>query len=208
MAIICPTVLAGTQQDYDNQIKLISFAPRVQLDFMDGEFVETKSIGVKDAWWPDSVQADFHLMYAHPDHYLADLLNLKPRMVIVHAEADIDHEQFAKALHEADILTGLCVLPETGIDDVKSLLGSFDHLLIFGGHLGHFGGTADLTQLKKADEAKRYNPNIEIGWDGGVTDTVAKQLAEGGVDVINVGSFIHKADNPAAAYQKLVELTR
>lgn len=206
MAIVCPTVLAATKEEYDEQIRRVSFAPRVQIDFMDGEFVETKSIEVKEAWWPDNIKVDLHLMYIRPDKELADILRLKPNLVIVHAEADIDHLNFAGELHKADIKAGLCVLPDTQIRDISRFLKSFDHLLIFGGHLGHFGGNADLKQLKKAEEAKKYNPNIEIGWDGGVNDQIARELAGAGIEVMNAGGFIQKAESPEAAYAKLVSL--
>lgn len=204
MAVVCPTVLAATRREYDEQIKRVSFAPRIQIDFMDGEFVETKSIEVKDAWWPDNVQVDLHLMYAHPDKDLDDLLRLKPALVIIHAESDIDHKGFVARLHDGGIKAGLCILPETSVDSVKDMLPGFDHLLIFGGHLGHFGGTADLLQAKKAAEAKSIVPDIEIGWDGGVNDQVARPLVEDGVEVLNAGGFIQKAEDPRAAYEKLL----
>lgn len=206
MRVVCPTVLASSQEEYDRQIKLVSFAPRIQLDFMDGEFVETKSIEIADAWWPENIQVDMHLMYAHPDKYLDILKQKKPRLVIIHAEADIDLKKYAAELHKTDILAGLCVLPDTQINDIADVLPDFDHLLIFGGHLGHFGGTADMTQAKKAAEAKHIKPDIEIGWDGGMTDKVAKELVDNGVDVLNAGSFVHKAENPQAAYEKLLQL--
>jgi ribulose-phosphate 3-epimerase len=110
---------------------------------------------------------------------------------------------FAAELHKEGVKAGLSVLPETSIDSVEQIINSFDHLLIFAGHLGHFGGKADLSLLSKVAEAKEHHPELEIGWDGGVNDTNARQLAEGGVDVLNVGGFLQSADNPAGAYVKL-----
>lgn len=206
MSIICPTVLASTQEEYKEQIKRVSFAPRIQIDFMDGVFTTSKSIDLKDAWWPENLKADLHLMYKNPGEYLDVIKTKKPNLVIIHAEAEIDHLTFAKELHKSGIKAGLCVLPETSIDSVKELLVEYDHLLIFGGKLGYFGGNADLAQASKAKEAKKYNPNIEIGWDGGVNDQNAKQLTDEEVDVLNVGGFIQKAENPHVAYEKLISL--
>lgn len=207
MADICPTVLAASTDEYSDQIKRVSFAPRVQLDFMDGIFAPTTSIDLKDAWWPDAIKADLHLMYKTPGNYLETILEQKPNLVIIHAEADVDHVKFAEELHAGGIKTGLCVLPQTAIADVADILKSFDHLLIFGGNLGHFGGQADLSQLNKIKDAKAINPSIEIGWDGGANDQNARQMVNLGVDVINVGGFIQKAENPEEAYQKLVAIT-
>ncbi len=206
MTTVCPTVLASNKADYKDQIERVSFAARLQIDFMDGEFAPTTSIELKDAWLPAGLRSDLHLMYQRPMEYLPILLALKPNMVIIHAEAKVEHLHMAGELHKADILAGLCVLPETPIGSIEQLLSSFDHLLIFGGHLGHFGGQADLNQLAKAWEAKQHHPDIEIGWDGGVNDKNVKQLTEGGIDVLNVGGFIQKANNPQAVYNTLVDL--
>ncbi|MBW3568937.1 hypothetical protein KY385_02290 [Candidatus Parcubacteria bacterium] len=205
-SIICPTVLAADKADFKKQVDTVSFARRIQLDFMDGEFVKTKSIDLKDAWLPDNTQSDLHLMYQRPMEYLQIILILKPHMVIIHAEAEADYVQMAAELNKNGILAGLCVLPETTIEGIRPILRSFDHLLIFGGHLGHFGGQADLSQLHKASEAKEINPNIETGWDGGANDQNAKKLADSGIDVINVGGFIQKSENPMAAYGLLDDL--
>jgi ribulose-phosphate 3-epimerase len=204
MAVICPTVLASDLSEFNKQVERVNFAPRLQLDFMDGDFAPTKSIDLKDASWPESVKADLHLMYRKPADYLDTILKQKPNLVIIHAEADVDLLDFAQKLHGNGIKAGLCVLPETKISEVKDVLGEYDHLLIFGGKLGYFGGNADLSQAKKAKEAKEVNPDIEIGWDGGANDQNVKQLAEEGIEVLNVGGFIQKADDPKSAYEKLL----
>jgi ribulose-phosphate 3-epimerase len=65
------------------------------------------------------------------------------------------------------------------------------------------GGTASLMQLEKIRLIKAINPNVEIGWDGGVMADNAYSLVQGGVDVLNVGSAIQKAGDPQAAFAKL-----
>jgi ribulose-phosphate 3-epimerase len=127
-------------------------------------------------------------------------------MVIIHAEADVNHMHFAAELHKEEIKAGLAILPDTSIDSVEELLDSFDHLLIFSGNLGHFGGKTDLSLLGKIAEAKEINPGIEIGWDGGINDKNAAELVQARVDVLNVGGFIQKSDRPKEAYAKLEAL--
>ena len=206
MAIICPTVLASEKDEFDEQVKRVGFAPRIQLDFMDGKFAPTKSIDIEEAEWPEPVKADLHLMFKRPQDHLKTILSKRPHLVIIHAEADADMGDFANKLHNNGIKAGLCVLPETQISDVAEVLPDYDHLLVFGGKLGYFGGSADLDQARKAKQAKAINPNIEIGWDGGANDRNVRQLVDSGIEVINFGGFIQKADDPKAAYQKLVDL--
>lgn len=204
MAVICPTVLAEEAHAYREQMERIApFAKRLQIDLTDGIFAPSKTVSLNEIWWPDQVRADIHLMYKHPAKELELLIKLKPHLVIIHAEADVDLKAFAGSLHEHDIKAGLCLLKDTPVDSVREQLPDFDHLLVFSGTLGFFGGAADLGLLDKARQSKAIAPRIEIGWDGGVNDQNAKALATGGVDVLNVGGFIQKAENPGEAYAKL-----
>lgn len=207
MAQICPTILASSIEEYNSQIKRIApFAKRIQVDLSDGEFTTPKSIDIKDVWLPHELKCDLHLMYKHPMDHLKTILRLKPNLVIIHAEADVHDMHFAAALHAEGIRAGLAVLSDTKISWVEDILHSFDHLLIFGGHLGHFGGQADLHQLSKAQEAKSHHKTLEIGWDGGVNDHNVKQIVDAGVDVLNVGGYIQKSSDPRSAFAQLSQL--
>ncbi|HYF96728.1 MAG TPA: hypothetical protein VD947_01680 [Patescibacteria group bacterium] len=206
MSVACPTVLATSKEEYDLQMKrAASFAPRIQIDLMDGDFAQPRSVDIGTIWWPESVVADVHLMYKHPMEHVDELIKLKPSLVIIHAEAKVDLKLFAHKLHEAGIAAGICLLADTPVDQIKDVINEFEHLLIFGGTLGSFGGQADLSLTKKASEAKELNPSLEIGWDGGVNDKIAKPLSRSGVDVLNAGGFIQKAKDPEGAYKLLLQ---
>lgn len=207
MITICPTVLAGEPHEFREQMERITpFVRRIQIDLMDGVFAPTKSIDLAKVWLPQAVAADIHLMYQKPAEHLERLVELEPHMVIVHAEADVNHVDFAAELHGHGIKAGLALLKDTPVAQVSEILGSFDHLLIFSGDLGRFGGVADLGLLDKIQQAKAQYPQLEIGWDGGINVDNAAELARGGVDVLNVGGFIQNASNPEEAYGTLEAL--
>lgn len=205
--IICPTITAYDPAEYKRQINQVTaFAERIHIDLMDGEFAPTKSPELSAIWWPPELKADIHLMYQNPMDYLDQLIKLKPRMVIIHYEVKVHHMHFAAELHKAGILAGLAVLKDTPIEYAYQIMHSFDHVLIFSGNLGYHGGSANLDLLDKVTKVREHHPDAEIGWDGGINAENAKQLIEAGVGVLNVGSFIQKADSPAAAYAKLKEV--
>ena len=204
---ICPTITAYDQTEYNRQInQLVTFAERIHIDLMDGEFAPTKSPELSKIWWPHQLKADIHLMYQKPMDYLDQLIKLKPRMVVIHNEADVHHMHFAAELHKAGILAGLAIMKDTPIEYAYQIMHSFDHVLIFSGNLGYHGGNADLGLLDKVAKVRNHHPDAEIGWDGGINTDNAKQLVEAGVDVLNVGGFIQKSANPSAAYAKLKEV--
>jgi ribulose-phosphate 3-epimerase len=206
MAVVCPTVTAFNAHEYRSQIELLElFAKRLHIDLMDGEFAPTKSPDLDTIWWPEGIIADVHLMYQRPALYLEQLIKLKPSLAIIHYEAEVDHADFAVQLQAAGIKAGLAMLQKTTVDDIAPLLSHFDHVMIFSGNLGHHGGSAvDLSLLDKVHAVHDQYPDIEIAWDGGINDQNAKKLVKGGVDVLNVGGFIHKAADPQAAYNQLL----
>lgn len=207
MAIICPTVTAYEPHEYRAQMERIApFAERVHIDLMDGDFAPTTSPELARIWWPHELTADIHLMYQNPMDYLEQLIKLKPRMVVIHNEATVHHMHFAAELHKADILAGLAILQNTPVEHAYQIMHSFDHVLIFSGHLGYHGGEADLGLLDKVHKIREHHPDAEIGWDGGINDQNAQQLVAGGVDVLNVGGFIQKADQPRERYLELEQL--
>ena len=207
MSLICPAILASEPEQYRQQIERVaSFASRIQVDIMDGQFVDTRSINLIQVWWPESIQADIHLMVNDPSQQFETLVSLKPNLVIVHAEAQTNLKQLLQDLQEHHLKTGLAVLPTTSLASVQKLLSSVDHLLVFGGHLGHQGGSADLSQLTKVSQARQLYPKLEIGWDGGVNPDNLPQLASAGVDIFNVGSYLQSAAEPKKAYDLLTSL--
>lgn len=204
MAIICPTVLAATTDDFDKQMERVGhLGNRLQIDLTDGRFAPTDTIKPQDMWWPAGVKADIHLMYQAPETVLADVLAHLPNLVIIHAEADGDFHAIVRTCNQQGVKVGVALLAPTKPESIFGALSFIDHVLIFSGDLGRYGGEADLHLLKKAETLKAKKPDIEIGWDGGVNDQNVKKLAEGGVDVLNVGGFIQKASDPSAAFKKL-----
>jgi ribulose-phosphate 3-epimerase len=206
-ATICPTVLANTTDDYREQMeRLAHFAIRVHIDVADGIFAPTKTIAIDDIWWPGGMRADLHIMYKAPFEHTALLVDLQPQLVIVHAEAEGDFVQFADFAHRHGVEVGVALKHETSPDTIAPALQYVDHVLVFSGNLGHFGGQADKRLLAKVLHLKQLKPALEIGWDGGVNDQNASLLAAGGVDVLNAGGYIQHAPNPRIAYEKLEHL--
>ncbi len=205
MVDICPTIDAESPDDYRQQIERVAaFTRRLHIDLGDGEFTPNVLVAPTDVWWPGGVRADLHVMYRRPFEHLDALIALDPQLIIVHAEADGGFAALAEKVRRHGIEVGVALLQQTSVEFIKPALGLVDHVLIFSGNLGHQGGsTADLALLEKVKAIKALRPAVEIGWDGGVNNHNVQQLAEGGVEVLNVGGFIQQADDAAKAYQLL-----
>ncbi len=201
---ICPTVLAADADEYKSQMERLSgFATRVHIDLADGQFAPSKTLSIDQIWWPGGVRADLHVMYKRPFELWRDFIALSPQMVIVHAESDGNFLPFAELMHRHGIEVGVALLTQTPVSAIEPALDVIDYVLVFSGDLGHFGGRADMQYLEKVRQLRRLKSTLEIGWDGGINDQNARELADSGVDVLNVGGFIQKAEQPEAAFLQL-----
>jgi ribulose-phosphate 3-epimerase len=145
-------------------------------------------------------------MVNNPADYIDKLINLGPHMITVHAEngENVILPILAK-IKKSGIKAGVAVLKSTVPSTITNIIKEADHVLVFSGDLGHYGGVASLMQLEKVRLIKAINPNVEIGWDGGVSIDNAFTLAQGGVNVLNVGGALSKTEDPAGVF---TELTR
>jgi ribulose-phosphate 3-epimerase len=205
MSVIAPAVLAESPDDYKAQVERIHpFAERVHIDITDGEFAPTFTVNAAQVWWPQEWTVDIHAMVARPSDHLETLISLKPHMIIFHVEVNEDIVPVLQHIKKFGIKAGIALLRPTVPSTVDAAIKEADHVMIFSGELGKYGGSANLMQLEKIRLIKALNPNTEIGWDGGVAAVNAFSLSQGGVDVLNVGGAIANAEDPQSVYATLV----
>jgi len=205
-AVVVPCVTVSTPEDYKASLERIHlFAQRIHVDISDGIFAPIQLIGPSEIWWPQEWQVDVHVMATHPSQLLADLLKIKPHMITLHVEAQEDILPLLQQIKQMDVKAGISLVKSTVPSDVAPLIQAADHVMIFSGDLGKYGGTASLMQLEKVRLIKSINSAVEIGWDGGITIDNAFSLAQGGVEVFNVGGAIQNAADPQVAYANLVK---
>lgn len=203
-SVIAPAILAENAQQYKEQVdRITGFAERVHIDLTDGEFAPTFTVSIPELWAPEGWTIDIHAMVNKLDEYVPKLIALRPHLIIIHAEAEGDVLGALKEIKRSGIMAGLALLKPTVPQTVEELIKEAEHVLIFSGELGKFGGTASLMQLEKIRLVKMINPNVEIGWDGGVMVDNAYSLVQGGVNILNVGGTIQKATDPPAMFAKL-----
>jgi ribulose-phosphate 3-epimerase len=206
MSIIAPCITVETDDQYKAVVEKYSpFAQRVQVDISDGEFAPVFLVGPDKVWWPAEWIVDIHAMVAHPMDYIDQLIALKPHLIIFHVETDVNLLPLIEKIKKYGIKAGVALLKPTVPETVADVIRAADHVLVFSGDLGHYGGTASLMQLEKVRLIKAINPNVEIGWDGGVSVDNAFTLRQGGVDVLNVGGALANADDPSKVYATMIQ---
>lgn len=206
MSQIVPAITVETLDQYRAETERIgAFARRVHVDISDGEFAPTFLLGESSLYWPEGWEVDVHAMVMRPSEHLAAILQLKPSLVIFHAEAKEDLMPLFAQLKEAGVRAGVALLKTTVPATIEDVIKAADHVMIFSGELGYHGGTASMMQLEKVRLVKKIKPEVEVGWDGGVNIENAYTLTQGGVDVLNAGGVIANSENPTDTYNQLVK---
>lgn len=205
MSEIAPCITVETPEQYNAMVEKIKpFAKRVQVDISDGQFSPVLMVPPDKLWWPKEWVVDIHAMVNSPMDYLNSLVKLKPNLIIFHLETGVDLVSIMKTIRQYGIKAGVAILKPSVPLDYEEIIKEADHVLVFCGDLGYYGGKASLMQLEKVRLIKAINPKAEIGWDGGVNIENAFTLSQGGVDVLNSGGAIGNAENPSEIYDKLV----
>jgi len=205
MSVIAPCITTDNADDYKASVELLQpFAQRVHIDIGDGDFTPNQLMKPADLWWPQEWTVDVHAMVAHPEQHVQALVQLKPHLIIFHAELNLNLPPLLEYVKQFGIKAGIALQRPTVPSSVKAALEVADHCMIFSGDLGHYGGKASLMQLEKVRLIKSINAGLEIGWDGGVSIENAYGLSQNGVDVLNVGGAIQKSNDPQKAYATLV----
>ena len=201
---IAPTILTNDPNRYKSFIEAYhSFTKRAQIDISDGTLAAERTLPLTSIWWPKNWLTDIHMIVTQPSLYLNALIQLRPNLVIFHSEVQENLLPVFQSLHDNGIRVGLAIMKSTYPGSVQALITAADHVMIFSGNLGANGGTADLLQLEKIRIIKKIKKDVEIGWDGGVNIGNIRTIAQGGVNVINIGGALANDPNPANAYAKL-----
>lgn len=205
-SVVAPAITVETEDAFRTSIERVKpFARRVHIDISDGEFAPVFLVDPSKIWWPKEWEVDVHAMVSRPIEYVDKLIAMKPSLITFHAETGINLIPVMEKIKKNGIKAGIALLKATVPSKVADAIKMADHVLIFSGDLGHYGGKASLMQLEKIRLVKAINPNVEISWDGGVSVDNAFTLAQGGVNVLNTGGAINNAENPEEVYATLVK---
>ena len=202
---IVPTILTNNKQDFRAQVERVNvFTRRVQIDITDGVFATNPTLDITDIWWPNGWQTDLHLMVKNPSKYIETILKLRPSLVFFHAEVEENLLESFEILKQNGVKVGVALLQLTYPGAVKQYIEAADAVLIFAGQLGMQGGVANMLQTEKIALVRNVKSDVEIGWDGGANLSNIRALAHVDLDVINVGSALSMAEDPAAVYAEMV----
>ena len=211
MIKLVPTILTGSEEEFFSKLDKLEFCDWIQVDFMDGKFVPSKSVDISKvpSFKSSKKKWEAHLMVEDPESYITILKNKGFEKIIFHFESvpkDKIRSLTKKIMFEG-LESVLAINPETSIDDIKEFRGLFATILFLGVNPGKEGQEFQEHIIDKIKELKSLDDKILVQVDGGVNKEVAKKL-KGLVDIVNSGSYISSSDEPLKRYKELLDVLK
>ena len=204
---IVPAILTDNQKDLKRMLSQVeTFTDFIQIDFMDGEFVPSKSIPPEELVDIEmTTRWEAHLMVKDPLAYLSCLSREKLERAIFHWEAVSHHESVVSAIRDLGLSVGLGINPETALSEFEDLVPRIDSVLFLSVHPGFYGSPFVKEVLEKIREFRSRFPSAVIGIDGGVALDNIQGLKALRVDYACVGSRIFRHDDPRKSYEEFIK---
>lgn len=203
---IIPTVFAMSKTQFEKRFsKLVKISKNIQIDFMDGKFVQSKSISIKEIPNLKKFANNFeaHLMMYNPEKYLSNLKSKGFKKVIFHVESTKLPEQFIAESKKLNLKCFIALNPETPLQKISPFLNKVDGVLFLGVRPGKEHQSFVSGVFKKIKSLRAVDKKIKIQVDGGVNEKVARTLFRLKVNSLNSGSFVSNSENPKGALRKL-----
>lgn len=207
---IVPSILENNFDQFVSRLKTIEqVAPLVEIDVMDGIFVNNKSFTdiekINDLDTP--VEFQLHLMVENP---LAEIEKWKKikniTRVIFHLESKSDPLLCLNAIRANGWQAGIALKTDTLLSAVAPYYNLMDVLMFMLVKIGQQGGQLVTEVGEKIQEFVSLPQRPLCAADGGINKNNVQLIKDWGVEIFGIGSAIVRAENPELAYQEFLSI--
>ena len=209
MVHVIPTIFSYDKKGFFERFgRLVKASKYLQIDFMDGKFVKSKSV-------PLSVVPDLkkfnnyfeaHLMVSNPQTWISKLKIKGFKKVIFHYEAMSSNEEIfslVEKIKSSGMKAFIAVNPGTSVANVERFVPFVDGFLLMGVHPGLENQSLISSTYDHIRSLRKFSNEIVIQVDGGVTFDTAERLSRASVNLVNSGSLVYNAYDPKKVIKRL-----
>ena len=185
------------------------------IDVMDGKFVENNTIELMTEYSEylntiTNVPLDVHLMVEDVLPFIKSFMIFEPRNITVHYEAAKNKEQlmeWIEYIKDNNCKAGISIKPDTKVEEIYDVLPFIHTVLIMTVEPGKGGQSLIPETVDKIRKVKKYieeeNLEVDIEADGGINSDNIATLADAGVDIAVVGTYLIGSENFKETIRKL-----
>lgn len=225
MIEIIPAIMPHSLTDLEQKLSLlVGYSSVVQIDFMDGKFVEGKTwpynnlqqeryqrILAEEEGMPywEEIAFEFDLMVKDAIEQIETITRLGPKRIIFHAKANENLLEFLQnwdPFYKDFFEIGVAFECDASIEEIEKFLPEVSFVQIMGiAHIGKQGEPFNEKVIETV-RALRARTTLPISVDGGVSLSTAKELVHAGATRLVSGSGIFQDGDPATAIQEFKNL--
>lgn len=214
--MILPAIIPKSITDLRSSLDKVSFSDAIQIDVVDGKFVDNIS-------WPYYPKGDvsditfdikeknieIDLMVFNPISAAHDWLNAGAKTLVFHIESL--SENFSEVFdlkNKYNFKLGLSLNNDTSISLLYPYASDIDFVQLMGiAKIGVQGQPFDSRVLDRIITLRALYPNLLISIDGGVNLDTIEILKKTGVNRFVVGSAILNSPQPKDIYEEMLKIT-
>ena len=203
---VIPAILAKTKEELlDKVSKVRPHVQSIQIDVMDGKFVNNKTIGLAEIRaLPSGMNYEFHWMVKDPDVWISSVPG--NHLHLVHVEAIKTWDWIDRALKKSGGRIGIAINPDTDIDRIYPYLDQVEQVLVMTVRPG-FSAQAYIPEAEAKMKILRERlPKMPIEVDRGINKTTIIRARRAGANKFAVASAIFAREAIGEAIRELKQV--
>jgi len=215
MLNIIPSLPAANFNELESLVfKLIDEIDEIQVDIVDGQFVNSVSWPFTEAAptveilklsiLPKKLAIEVDCMVMKPEQYFEIFYKLGIKKVVLHYGSTPDLKLAIDQLKEKGVLVGLAFTNDIAFGHIEPYMDVIDYVQVMGiATVGQQGQPFDERTLTTVKFLRGKYPNLTIAVDGSVNENTIVALRDVGVDRFMPGSAIAKAIDSKSSLNNL-----
>ena len=203
--VIVPSIIASNQKELDKRLAKVKDITRtVQLDIMDGHFVDNKSLDFDFELPEAKCLFEAQLMVKDPEKWVEKNCE-KVDSIIIHIESCEEPMKVIESVKECGGKVGLALNPGSPIGLIDDFLGDIHQVTVMTVEPGKYGGKFLPEMLEKVKKLRKMRSWLDIEVDGGISPKNIKAAADAGANMFVSGSYIQNSKDPKKAIKELMD---
>ncbi|MEX0912998.1 MAG: hypothetical protein WDZ56_00550 [Candidatus Paceibacterota bacterium] len=213
---IIPAIIPDSLAHLQESLARVGFTKRVQIDVVDGEFVNHISwpyepagniADVADLISEHDVEVD--LMVNDSVRAAGFWLEAGAKALVFHIEGVPNMDDVFALREKKPFQLGISLNNDTPLEVIHSYLDKVDFVQVMGiVEIGSQGQPFDSRALERVAMLRSLYPGLILSVDGAVSEENILELKNAGADHFVVGSSILNANNPEQKYQELLRIVQ